>query len=87
MSATIETNPPSIVSNPKISSIGVVDLCKDNKITEMLRSNAQSYLEKYISNEIDLTKLDIELKSSLMKLVYKQTFQKPNILVEINICK
>jgi len=87
VSATIETNPPSIVTSPKISSIGVIDKCKDNKITEMLKSNTQYYLEKYISNEINLTELDIELKSSLMKLVYRQTFQKPNILVEMNICK
>lgn len=87
VSTTINANPPSIIISPKISSIGVVDLCKDNKITEMLKSNTQSYLEKYFSNEIDLNELNIELKSSLMKLVYKQTFQKPNILVEINICK
>ena len=53
----------------------------------MLKSNAQTYLEKYISNEIDLDTLNIELESSLVKLVYKQTFQKPKILVEINIKK
>ena len=85
MYATISTNPPSIISNPKISYMGVIDLFKDNKITEMLKSNAQSYLEKYISNEIDLDELNIQLQSSLVKLVYKQTFQKPKILVEINI--
>ena len=60
---------------------------KNNKITEMLKSNAQTYLEKYISNEIDLDTLNIKLESSLVKLVYKQTFQKPKILVEINIKK
>ena len=87
LSATIGTNPPSIISNPKISSMGVVDFYQNNKITEMLKSNAQTYLEKYISNEIDLDTLNIELESSLVKLVYKQTFQKPKILVEINIKK
>ena len=87
MYATVSTNPPSIISNPKISYMGVVDLFKNNIITEMLKSNAQSYLEKYISNEIDLDTLNIELESSLVKLVYKQTFQKPKILVEINIKK
>ena len=67
--------------------MGVVDFYQNNKITEMLKSNAQTYLEKYISNEIDLDTLNIELESSLVKLVYKQTFQKPKILVEINIKK
>ena len=50
LSATIGTNPPSIISNPKISSMGVVDFYQNNKITEIsiFLPKATSNLNVYI---------------------------------------
>ena len=87
LSATVKEKPRAIVTQPIISSIGVPNLCEKNKISEMLKSNAQSYLEKYVSNEIDLDQLNIKLQSSSKNLIYKETFQRPNIALEINISK
>ncbi len=87
LSATVKEKPRAIVTQPIISSIGVPNLCEKNKISEILKSNAQSYLEKYVSNEIDLDQLNSKLQSSSKNLIYKETFQRPNIALEINISK